>query len=417
MSTEQLQLFEQLLNLPGVRVLSAEINEQEINLTVESTPHWAICHQCGQRATEFHCDGEKLRLRHLPIFNRPVYLTLYTKRYRCLHCDDRPTSTQRGDWYDAQAHCTKAFANYLLFEMVNSTLSDVSLKHQVSYDLLRGLLTRYVSTAVDWGQIQRLRVIGLDEISLLKGHSNFVTIVSTRDEQGHPVLLAVLEGREKETVVAFLQSVPQRLRQTVEEVCTDLYDGYINAVKEVLPQARVVADRFHVTKLYRAAVDELRKGELRELKQVLKPEEYAAFKGVMWTLRRHRDALTDEELEILKLLFECSPSLHQAYQLREKLTSIFETHQTKESARRALCAWSNSVKRSGLTCFDKFLGTLENLMDEITNYFISRQTSGWVEGFNNKIKVLKRRCYGITNVATLFRRIWLDTVGFSAFAH
>jgi transposase len=56
-------------------------------------------------------------------------------------------------------------------------------------------------------------------------------------------------------------------------------------------------------------------------------------------------------------------------------------------------------------------------MDEITNYFLSRLTSGWVEGFNNKIKVLKRRCYGITNVATLFRRIWLDTMGLSAFAH
>jgi transposase len=297
-------------------------------------------------------------LRHLPIFNRPVYLTLHTKRYRCLHCDDRPTTTQRGDWYDAQAHCTKAFTNYLLFEMVNSTLSDVALKHQVTYDLLRGLLTRYVSTEVDWSQLQRLRVIGLDETSLLKGHSDFVTIVSTRDEQGHPVLLAVLEGREKETVVAFLQSIPQRLRQTVEQVCTDLYEATSTQSKKSCLRRGVVADRFHLAKLYRAAVDELRKGELRALKQVLKPEEYAAFKGVMWMLRRHRDDLTNEELEILELLFDCSPSLRQAYQLREKLTRIFEANHTKESARRALRAWINQVKGSGLTCFNKFLGTL-----------------------------------------------------------
>jgi transposase len=74
------------------------------------------------------------------------------------------------------------------------------------------------------------------------------------------------------------------------------------------------------------------------------------------------------------------------------------------------------VKQSGLKCFDKFLGTLENWMDEITNYFISRLSSGWVEGLNNKIKVLKRRCYGLSNIGNLFRRISLDLQGRAAFA-
>ena len=207
------------------------------------------------------------------------------------------------------------------------------------------------------------------------------------------------------------------MRATIEEVCVDMYEGFSNAVKEVLPGAKVVADRFHVAKAYRAALDELRKIELRELKAVLKPEEYAGLKGVMWALRRNHEDLTDEELELLELLFECSPELRRAYQLREKLTRLFETSHTKESARRALRRWIGAVKKSGLSCFDKFLITLENWMDEITNYFISRLSSGWVEGFNNKIKVLKRRCYGITNPASLFRRIWLDLNGLDTFAN
>ena len=66
--------------------------------------------------------------------------------------------------------------------------------------------------------------------------------------------------------------------------------------------------------------------------------------------------------------------------------------------------------------FDKFLATLEAWMEEITNYFVSRLSSGWVEGLNNKIKVLKRRCYGIKNLPNLFRRIWLDLKGYKAFA-
>jgi len=409
--------IENLLDIPGVRVLNAEINENEVSIRVQIESNYTTCHQCGQRATEYYRDGEPLRLRHLPLFNRPVYLYLRTKRYRCLNCDDHPTTTQSGAWYDAQAHCTKAFAAYLLLEIIGSTLSDVARKHNVSYDLLRGMLNRAVSAEVDWREFKDLRVIGLDEIALKKGHRDFVTIVSARSEQGHPHLLAVLSGREKETLGAFLKSIPEQLRATVQQACTDMYEGFVNAVKEVLPQAKVVVDRFHVAKTYRAAVDQLRKTELRELKRLLKPEEYVAFKGAMWALRRHDDDLTKEDRALLELLFECSPQLKKAYALREKLTDIFETRQSKQSAQACFRAWIAEVKQSGLDCFDKFIGTLENWMDEISNYFISRLTSGWVAGLNNKIKVLKRRCYGMTNIAALFRRLWLDLSGYEAFAH
>ncbi|MDM8526026.1 transposase, partial [Desulfococcaceae bacterium HSG8] len=75
---------------------------------------------------------------------------------------------------------------------------------------------------------------------------------------------------------------------------------------------------------------------------------------------------------------------------------------------RKIRNWKTEVRSSGLKCFDSFLKTLEKNFGEITNYFISRQTSGFVEGLNNKIKVIKRRCYGITNISNLFRRIFLD---------
>lgn len=409
--------IERLLDLPVVRVLNAEITEREFRIHVEFSQSFATCHRCGRRATEFLRDGETLRLQHLPSFGREVFLYLHTKRYTCLYCDDRPSTTQRGDWYDTDAHCTKAFAEFLLLAMINSTPQDVARKHGVSYDLLRGLLERYVNAEVDWPQIKHLRELGLDEISRLKGHRDFLTIVSTRDAAGRITLLGVLEGREKATVLAFLKRIPKRLRQQVEQVCTDLYEGFAAAVKEALPQAQVVADRFHVAKLYRAAVDDLRKREMKELKQALKPEEYAGLKGVIWLLRRNREDLTTEELTLLGLLFECSPALRQAHRLREKLTRLFDQEHTKASGRRAIRRWMAEVRASGLSCFDQFLGTLENWLDEITNYFISRLSSGWVEGLNNKIKVLKRRCYGLRNIPNFFRRLWLDLHGFAAFAH
>jgi transposase len=112
---------------------------------------------------------------------------------------------------------------------------------------------------------------------------------------------------------------------------------------------------------------------------------------------------------------ECAPDLRQAYDLREELSAIFDAEHTKESGTQAITAWSEQVKQSGLKCFDSFLTTLDNWLDEITNYFLDRQTSGFQEGFNNKVKVLKRRCYGITNVSHLFQRIWLDLEGFKFF--
>ncbi|MCW5925270.1 MAG: ISL3 family transposase [Blastocatellales bacterium] len=410
--------IEHLLNIPGIRVLSVNYDEKKIECQIESTRGYSICHKCGRKASDLHEHEKELELRHLPICGRQVVLRLRPKRYRCPYCEGGVTTTERLDWYDAKAGCTKAYADFLLLELVNSTIQDVAKKHGVTYDLVRGALTRYVRSEVDWSQIEVLRILGLDEISLLKGHRDFVTIVSTQDKNGTPVLLAVLKGREKKTVVEFLKTIPERLREGVEEACSDLYEGFINAVEEVLPNAKVVADRFHVAKLYRAAVDELRKIEMKELKQVLKKEEYAGLKGVLWALRKKSEDLEPEERETLDLLFECSPLLRKAYRLREKLTRIFDNEKhTVESGRRAIRRWMAEVRESGLTCFDSFLSTLEERMDLITNYFISRSSSGWVEGLNNKIKVLKRRSYGIKNLANLFRRLWLDLNGYEAFAH
>ena len=155
---------------------------------------------------------------------------------------------------------------------------------------------------------------------------------------------------------------------------------------------------------------------MKELKAILTKEEYARLKGVLWALRKRHENLEPEEQALLDRLLEASPSLRKAYTLREKLTRLFDKKHSKKSGHRAIRRWMAAVRKSGLNCFDNFLTTLENRMDIITNSFISRSSSGWVEGLNNKVKVLKRRSYGIKNLGNLFRRIWLDLRGYEAFA-
>ncbi len=152
------------------------------------------------------------------------------------------------------------------------------------------------------------------------------------------------------------------------------------------------------------------------LKKELSKEEYKKLKGAMWILRRDTEELTRDDLKVLKWLFKHAPILKLAYKLCNELTAIFDGDYSKRQAMRKINRWKKRVIKSGLTCFNSFLATLDKWMNGITNYFINRQTSGFVEGFNNKIKVIKRRCYGILNVKHLFQRIYLDLEGYSLFA-
>jgi len=137
---------------------------------------------------------------------------------------------------------------------------------------------------------------------------------------------------------------------------------------------------------------------------------------VMWALRKHPNNATPEELDVLKKLFKLTPLLGTAYLFCYTLTHIFEQPITKAEARSKLRAWKSLVQNSELDCFDRFLRTLEERMDEITNYFTERHSSGFVEGLNNKIKVIKRRCYGILNIDHLFQRLIIDLTGYEKFA-
>jgi transposase len=300
--------------------------------------------------------------------------------------------------------------------LVNSTVKDVSIKENIGYDAVEEILDRYIDRKVNWDNIPSLHIIGIDEFSIKKGHKNYLTIISTRIDN-KPVLIAILKGREKITVKRFFSSIPKVLRKTVRVVCCDMYDGYVNAAKEVFSKlVKVTADRFHVAKLYRECVDTLRKSELRRLKKELTEEEYKNLKGAMWIIRKHPGDLDSEEKDKLELLFKYSPDLNLAYVLSNDLTNIFNEDISHSEAKKKISEWKIKVNKSVLNCFDSFLYTLTNREKEILNYFDGRNTSGFVEGLNNKVKVIKRRCYGLLNPENWFQRLSLDLTGYRLFA-
>jgi transposase len=410
------------LGIPDVEVLSVDQNERDDYIvTVESLQEGTKCQYCGRRITKLHGHGRWIKLRHLPILGHRVYIRLRPKQYRCPHCGDKIT-TQALDWYESKSPHTKAYDHHLMLQLINSTVEDVSCKEDVGYDAVEGAIARCIQVSVNWDEFDELNVIGIDEVTLTKGRRNFIAIVTTQQSDGHVAILAVLSDRKKDSVRQFLETIPKRLWGTMETACTDMWEGYANAVKEfgaAHPEVsiEVVVDRYHVAKNYRDCVDKVRKQERRRLKKTLPKAEYKAIvKGMMWIIRKNNSDLTPDERKRLRRLFEHSPKLKLAYSFREALTAIFEMRLTKEEAKKRLLEWAEKVHRSMLTCFDTFLTTLNNWLDEIVNYFVNRLSSGFVEGLNNKIKTIKRRCYGITRVVTMFQRLYLDLEGYGRFA-
>lgn len=216
-------------------------------------------------------------------------------------------------------------------------------------------------------------------------------------------------------------TIPRRLHATIHTFCTDIWDAYLGAAAEFIAthpdvEARLVIDRFHVAKNYRADFDTLRKQELRRLRRELPKETYReVVHGLHWVLRHNHANLDDVDKVRLRTLFQYVPRLHQAYTLREELTAIFNENLDPVTGQQRLEKWAAKVERSGLNCFDKFLKTLRNHLALIANYFQRRANSGFVEGFNNKLKTITRRSYGLKRVDSLFRRLWLDVNGYQHF--
>jgi len=405
------------LDIKSLEVISQTIDTKgDIIIEVVSKNDHSTCHKCGKPATKRDGKAPPRLVRHLPIFETPVYLKITPIRYLCEYCDDHPTTTEQYDWCDRNASTTKGLEDYLMRCLINSTVEDVAKKSNIGYQIVESILERQVDKKTDWTRIDNLETTGIDEIAIKKGHDSYFTVVSAIPKNASPIVIAVLEGREKETVKKFLESIPEHLKQTVKHVCTDMYDGFVNAAIEVFGAQRLVIDRYHVTKLYRKPLDKLRISEMARLKSELPPEEYSKLEGMMWILRKKHECLTEAEKDSLAVLYKHSPILKKAHSYAIRLTHIFNTHTNKRVALIKINRWIKSVEKSDLRIFDSFITTLNKYKSYICNYFKARKSSGFVEGLNNKIKVLKRRCYGIFKTDTFFQRLFLDLQGFKCYA-
>jgi len=202
-------LIEVPLDLPHVRVLHPSLDGRDLTVTVESTLESATCPHCGEQTSELHSYGEPIRLRHLPVFGLRTWIGLRPKRFICRRCPGSPTTTQQLPGYEPRSPHTKAFDDWLMLNLINRTQADVARKCEVSEEDALGALRREVKSQVAWESFTSLGGIGIDEIALQKGPDDFVVIVTSKQGDDQLRLLGVLPDRKKETVKAFLETIPE----------------------------------------------------------------------------------------------------------------------------------------------------------------------------------------------------------------
>jgi transposase len=229
--------------------------------------------------------------------------------------------------------------------------------------------------------------LGIDEISLRKGHQHFAMVLT--DLERHCVV-AVLEERNQKALEAWLANLSEAERKAIRLVGMDMWGPYRGVIKAKLPHAEIVADRFHVMKQLNNAIAKIR----RNLQAKADKTSYELLKGIRWILVRNRDDLKPEEEIKLQAALAAFPELRTAYLLKERFAAIANRIHNRAQAQRFLQVWVYEAQASGLAQLVKFTQTLTNWWEEFLNYFNEGFTSAVVEGLNNAIRGTIRRAYG-----------------------
>lgn len=223
-------------------------------------------------------------------------------------------------------------------------------------------------------------------------------------------VLDVLKSREKQVIRAYLaRGRMAGLLAQVVEVTTDMWEGYVQAVREVFGEGvRVTIDRFHVMKNFQDHVTAAR----REIQRQLPREEAKALKGTRWLWLTNAENLTEQEQAELAVLGEQFPLLGRLRQQRERLRLLFEDREidTAAAGMKYLRAWMQEARALGVKALDSFCTTLDHWLEKIANYFVKRASNGRVEGFNSGLRSILRRAFGMLNFEHFRLRV-LDRFG------
>ena len=382
------------MGLPELMILGQLELDDHFEVTVRYRQDKAACPGCGSMMVRKH-ESTFQRKKDRKLRDKIVVLFLEKRRFRCLSCGK--VFTEPDEIFGSRRRSSKRLRGYLGDRAMYQTVSHVAKEEGVSESLVRRRFTEEagVQLGIDEGKPKASRVIGVDEFSVKK--KIFDTTISDLEKRK---VLGIVEGRGKSNLEEYFTALPDL--EIVEVAVMDMHEPFRQAVQMCLPRANIVVDKFHVIVHVNQALD-----KVRTRLQVKESEGRRRFLfHNRYLLLRKAESLNYEEQLKLGHLLNRYPELAIAWRLKESLRQWYKSSSRAE-AEVSLCYWEESVRKSGLKEFGAGLPMFRNWRNEILNYFSHRVTNGFVEGKNNRIKVIKRMAYGYRNIDNLRRRILL----------
>ena len=406
-SNSELYLMNQLLNLEGVKVIDYRIIEGiGIILSLENTQKKVVCPNCGQTTELLHQNNFQT-VRDLSFGQQLVYLKVNRRRMRCTHCQNK--FTEKLEFVRRRRVHTLRFVERIIEEVLNSDIKNVAKRNNLSEQEIETML-KDLGTDLVTEKPVNLKKLGIDEIAVVKGQRNYYVVlvdlekgkvVGLVEKSAPPALRSPQRkdgaSRTKKEITEYLEAWGEKVLSKIQEVSIDLWKTYKSIAEELMPQAEIVADRFHVMKQVTDELDSARrkiKRETEKLKSKSQKEKIlSGLKKSKYVLLKNEKDLNEDEQEKLKEVKKVAPILTEMHALKEKLRDIFESSKDWKEGLLSLADWLKDIS----DYFPKSFGTIKRWIGEIIAYFDEGTTQGIVEGINNKLKLIKRRAFGFRN--------------------
>jgi len=378
-------IVRRILRLAGFKVVRHRFEEEisEVTLWVEKVgacPAF-VCGGCGVGKRRVHSVRER-RVRDLPWGTWKVWLVVEAHRVYCRRCGVR---SERIDFLEGKHPHTARFSQAVARDCEDAPVSRVASKWGLSVQTTRRIDKRALAA---WSRSRRrrpLRWLGVDELFWRKGQC---LTVSSDLEAGEPIWST--PERKRESLARFFTEwlLPRR-RRSVRAVCVDMWEPYLQSLREHLPKAAIVFDKFHVMKHVNAAVDETRRAEFFRQRGHLR----AIMRGKRWLLLTRWRNLTRQKRGLLNEAFALNRRLFKAYYLKEQIERLW-SYTYEGAARRFFEAWVRSLRWQRLPAFKKLAGTLTRHFEGILAYCRHKVPFGVVEAINANIRAMIRRGRG-----------------------
>ena len=390
-SNSELYLMTRLVNLSGVKVIDYRIIEGiGIILSLENIHKQVVCPACGQTTDLLHQNNFQT-VRDLSFGQQAVYLKVNRRRMRCPHCQNK--FTEELEFVRRKRLHTKRFVEKIIEEVLNGDIRNVAQRNDLSEQEIETMLKDLGLDLVAEKPVN-LKKLGIDEIAVVKGQRNYYVVLVDLEKKK---VVGLVEQRTKKAITEYLEAWGEEILSEIEEISIDLWKTYKKIAEELIPQATIVADRFHVMKQVNDELDGARrkiKREAEKLKNKSKKDKIlSGLAKSKYVLLKNQSDLKESEKEKLKEVQEVAPILIEMHCLKEQLRNIFETQKNWGKGLLEIADWLKDVSKH----FPKSFGTIKRWIGEIIAYFDKGTTQGIVEGINNKLKLIKRRAFGFRN--------------------